>query len=326
MRELSALPGPSGYESPVAERARELLAPLVDRTEIDRMGNLIGYLSCGKPGAKTVLLDAHIDEIGVMVTGEDKGFYSFRTLGHMDPRILPACEILLLTTPPTPAVVACLPPHVLTPAETDKSQPVDELFLDTGGVPIEIGTVGVYRQTPVMLGDKLLSGKSLDNRASFAVLLRTLELLDRDRLGADVVICGSVQEEVGGRGARAAAWAVHPDYAVAVDVTYGATPDGSGPGTFTPSGGPCVGMGPECNRKLSQRLIALAKEKEIPYQVEVMPGRSGTNAAVLQTAREGVVTGILSVPLKYMHTPVETLRTDDAENTAKLLGEWVMSL
>ena len=130
--ELCSLPGPSGFERPVALKAAEFIRPYMDEVTIDRMGNLLGVRRCGIPGAKSILLDAHLDEIGLMVIGSEEGFLRFRTIGGVDPRMLPDREVTILTDPPLFGVVACLPPHVLQAGEADKSVPIPELFIDTG--------------------------------------------------------------------------------------------------------------------------------------------------------------------------------------------------
>ena len=323
---LSRATGPAGFENAAARKAKELLEPLADEVKTDRLGNVLAWVRSKKPGDKpVVLLDAHLDEVGIMVTGEKDGFYTFRTLGGVDPRILPACEFDLLTDPVTPAVVACLPPHVLKPGDSDKTQKVEELFLDTGGLPVPAGTPGVFAREPVSVGS-LVSGKAFDDRACFVAILRALEQIDRETLNTDLVICGSVQEEVGGRGALTAAYGVVPDMAVIVDVTHGAAPDTPALGTYKLGGGVCVNRGPDCNRALTEKLIEIAKAKDIPYQIEVSCGMSGTNATEFQNSREGVCTAVLSVPLRYMHTPLETLNIEDMESCAKLIKEWVVAL
>jgi len=332
LAQLTALPGPSGTEGPVAERAAVLLAPFVDRVETDRLGNLVGYRSCRRTHARTLMLDAHLDEVGFMVSGYHEGYLRFRTLGGVDPRILPGLELQLLTVPPRTAVVACLPPHVQDKEDADKAIPLEDLLLDAGLSPgaaraeIPIGTRAVFKGDVVPLGAKQLSGHAFDDRACFAVLLRVMELLKDQPLTVDLAVCGSVQEELGARGARTAAFALEPDACIVVDVTHGHTPDAPRHKTFALGGGPCVGMGPGCHRQMSSQLIGMAKAHGIPCQIEVMEGNTGTNAWPIQVSRRGVAAAMVSLPLKYMHTPVETVHLDDMENTAQLIARYVMSL
>jgi endoglucanase len=331
LSDLVGVAGPSGSEEAAAGRAARWLKPLADSVEIDRMGNVIGRRACGKAGARLLMLDAHLDEIGFIVTGHEKGYLRFATLGGIDPRMLPGREITLLTEPPRSVVVACLPPHVQAAGDADRAWPTAELLLDAGlseeraPLAVPAGTRGVFEAEVFPLGDKQLTGRALDDRAGFAVLLRAMELLQGKELPVDLVICGSVQEEVGLRGAKTAAFALAPAECVVVDVTHGATPDAPKHRVFKAGGGPCVGMGPGCHRGMAARLTALAKAGDIPYQIEVMEGRTGTNSWAIQTAGRGVATAVVSVPLKYMHSPVETLALDDLEHTAQLLAAYVLS-
>ena len=329
---LCTLSGPSGFEEPVARAAAELLRPLVDEVYTTRLGSVVGVRRCGRENAQKLLLDAHLDEIGLIVTGHEEGFLRFAPLGGVDPRMLPDREVVLLTTPPVHGVVACLPPHVQTGEDMDKSLPIKDLFLDVGlsqeaaQKKIPIGTPATYRGGCAPLGADLLCGKALDDRAGFAVLLDVLERLNGKELDVDLYILGSTQEETHSSGAITAAYEIAPNLCVAVDVTHGDSPDASKHETFPLGGGPVIGVGPNCTRSLSGRLKELANEGEIPFQIEVMSGSSGTNAWPIQVSREGVATAVLSIPERYMHTPLEVVHRRDLEKTAKLLTAFVENL
>lgn len=325
--------GPSGFEAPAAQVAARLLAPLVDEVTIDTMGNVVGLRRCGKPGAKKLLLDAHLDEVGLIVTGIEDGFLHFRGLGGVDPRVLIDREVTILTDPPIFGVVSCLPPHVQKSGDSDKAQPMNQLSIDIGMCQetaektVPIGTPIVYRQDCCPLGENEFCGKSLDDRSCFVTLLRAAELLKDKDLDVDLCILGSVCEEVGGWGAGTAAFAYAPDWCVAVDVTFGRTPDlGSDKCPCKVHKGPAIGMGPVIPRWMSKRLVDKAKAGDIPYQLEIMSGGTGTNGDEFQTAREGIATAVLSLPLKYMHTPIEVIGLDDVEQTARLLASFAENL
>ena len=332
LQQLCALPGPSGFEGPVARAAADLLRPWVDEVEVDRMGNVLGVRRCGREGAPKLLLDAHLDEIGFLVTGHRDGFLRFVPLGGVDPRMLPDREITLLTDPPVLGVVACLPPHVQSREEMDQSRPIDTLYLDVGLSQeeaerrIPVGTPAVYRTGCFPLGEDLLCGKALDDRACFAALLGAAEQLAGEELDVDLYILGSTQEETHSTGAITAAYRVIPDLCVAVDVTHGSSPDAPKEKTFPLGGGPVVGVGPNCTRWMSQRLFRVGKALGLTCQTEVMAGHSGTNGWPLQISREGVATAVLSVPLRYMHTPVEVVHRRDVEDTARLLAAFVRGI
>ena len=324
---LCGCTAPSGFEAPAAQAARALLEPLVDQVSIDRMGNVIGVRRCGREGAKTVLLDAHLDEIGLIVTGAEEGFLRFSTIGGVDPRMLPGREVTILTDPPIPGMVA--PP---TPLQDDESKavPIPELVVDAGLTQEQaeklLGTPMVYRGACFPLGEDQMCGKAMDDRSCFAALLRCMELLKDKNLDVDVYVMGSTREEVSGVGATVGTWAVQPDCCIAVDVTHGRTPDGPSDKTFVLGGGPAVGVGPNMARWMTQRLLDKAKEREIPFQQEVMSGHTGTNGWEMQISREGVATAVLSLPLKYMHSPIEVLSLTDLEHTAALLAAFVEDL
>ena len=327
LERLCTCTAPSGFEGPAAAVAAELLRPLVDEVSIDRMGNVLGVRRSKTPGAPKLLLDAHLDEIGLIVTGVEDGFLRFRSIGGVDPRMLPGRELVVLTDPPLRGLVAC-------PAGGDenKSVPLNELYVDVGlsqeeaerAVPV--GTPMVYRAGCFPLGEEQMCGKSMDDRACFVTLLRAAELLRDKELDVELHIMGSTREEVSGAGAVVGTWAVAPDFCVAVDVTHGKTPDGPADKTFALGGGPAIGVGPNMTRWMTERMIAKAREHSIPYQLEIMSGHTGTNGWEMQISREGVATSVLSLPLKYMHTPVETLSLADMEGVAQLLAAFVEHL
>ena len=327
LERLCTCTAPSGFEGPAAAVAAELLRPLVDEVSIDRMGNVLGVRRSKTPNAPKLLLDAHLDEIGLIVTGVEDGFLRFRSIGGVDPRMLPGRELVVLTDPPLRGLVAC-------PAGGDenKSVPLNELYVDVGlsqeeaerAVPV--GTPMVYRAGCFPLGEEQMCGKSMDDRACFVTLLRAAELLRDRELDVELHIMGSTREEVSGAGAVVGTWAVAPDFCVAVDVTHGKTPDGPADKTFVLGGGPAIGVGPNMTRWMTERMIAKAREHSIPYQLEIMSGHTGTNGWEMQISREGVATSVLSLPLKYMHTPVETLSLADMEGVAQLLAAFVEHL
>ena len=332
LERLCGLSGPSGFENHVTQAAKELLEPLVDEISINRLGSVLGVRRCGKENAPKLLLDAHLDEIGFIVTGHEDGFLRFATLGGVDPRMLPDREVTIMTQPPMLGVVACLPPHIQSREDMDKSIPISESYIDVGlsqeeaQKRIPIGTPITFRGGCTSLGEDFLCGKAMDDRACFSVLLDVAERLKDKDLDVDLYILGSTQEETSSAGAITAAYGAVPDMCVAVDVTHGATPDGQKEKTFPLGDGPVVGIGPNCTHWMSDRFKKLAKELEIPNQLEVMSGHSGTNAWPLQISREGVATAVLSLPLRYMHTPIEVCSRTDLEDTARLLAAFVESL
>ena len=334
LERLAGEKGPSGFENPVAEVAQELLAPYVDDTWFDRLGNLIGVKRCGKPNARKLLLDAHLDEIGLMVTGHEEGFLRFTAIGGVDPRMLPDREVTVLTDEPLFGVIACLPPHVQSREEGEQAIDMDKLYIDVGLTQAEaqeripVGTPITYRCGCFPLGKKRVCGKSMDDRSCFVALLLCAELLQEADLDVDVYFMGSTREEVSGAGAACGTFAIAPDFCVAVDVTHGRTPDvrNGKERAFALGGGPAIGVGPNMTGWMTKRLKDKAKTLDMLYQLEVMAGDTGTNAWGMQISREGVATAILSLPLRYMHTPVEVLDKEDLERVGQLLAAFAKDL
>ena len=329
IKSLSGLYAPSGFEKPAAEYIAELVRPMSDEVKTDVMGNVIAFKRCGKPNAPVLMLEAHMDEIGLIVTGYDKGYLCFASLGGVDPRMLPGLEVRVCAPTPCYGVIDALPPHALSAEEMEKAFPADKLRINVGlteneaEARIPLGTPVTFASGCTELGDKALCGKSLDDRACAAILIKTLEAVQKETLDMDLCLLFAVQEEVGGRGATTAAFAVDPTYAVAVDVTHAHTPDAKKSETMDFGKGPAIAVGPNINPNMSDALFRLAKEKSIAYQTEVIPGNSGTDGWEIQISREGVSTAVLSLPLRYMHTPVEVISMEDAEATVQLLTAFV---
>ena len=332
LESLCTRSGPSGRERAAAEAALGWIQPEwgFSTKEIDRFGNLVAYRPCGKPNARKIVLDAHLDEVGLLITGAENGFLRFRSVGGIDPRMLPNREVTILTEPPSFGLVAVLPPHVQKPGDSNKSIPLSELYIDAGLSQEEgeklVGTFAVPRGTFQSHLNDVVSGKALDDRAGFVTLLRTAELLKDEMLDVDLYLMGSSREETNGGGALVGAFGIQPDCFIAVDVTHARTPDGPKEETFPAGKGTVIGIGPNITRWMSDRLIRKAKEQEISWSPEVMTGHTGTNAWGVQTAREGIPTAVVSLPLKYMHSPVAALDLTDLDATASLLATFVKDL
>ena len=330
---LCSLAGPSGSEGCVCEYIKNYIAPFADEVSTDPLGNLLAMKRCGKPGAKTLLLDAHMDEIGLIVTAVEEGFLRFQNLGGVDPRVLPAAEVSVLCEGGAlPGVICTMPPHVMKPGDTDKAPEIDKLCIDIG-FPQEEAEKRVPPGTPVVfaagcapLGEGSLCGKALDDRSCAAIAVKAFEELSgKEDLTADLWLMISTQEEVGGRGAMTGSYAAAPEYAIVLDTTFDKTSDGRRVATSMRKGA-AIGVGPNMNRAMTQELIHLAEEKGIPYQIEVCPGRSGTNAEEIQISHLGVVTALISLPIRYMHTPAETARIEDMESVLRLVTEYAASM
>lgn len=329
LRTLTALPAVSGHEAQAAEAVAELFRPYCDTVEVDKNGNMLGFRSCGRKNAKTVLLDAHLDQIGFLVTEVlDGGFVRFAPVGGVDPRMLLGGEVTLLADEPLYGVVSCMPPHLLKAGEQDKAVPVSEMAIDTGLLDaksrIRVGTPIVFGQTPISLAGDQLCSKCLDDRAGIASILLAMKQLKKGKkLRCNIAVLISAQEEVTGLGAQTGAFAVQPEYAIAVDVTHGRTPDGPSDGVFDLGSGAAIGMGPNLHRGLTKALIRTAKANDIDYSLEIMEGDTGTNAWTIQIVGRGIACALLSIPQKYMHTPVEVVSLADVEAVADLMAAFL---
>ena len=325
--ELCEVPGPAGFEEQAAERVEKILEPYVDEVWIDVLGNVIGVKKCGKENAKKLLFDAHIDEIGFVVTGVEEGFLRFSKLGGFDPRVIPATTVNVCTEPPLYGVISVLPPHILKKEDTEKNFNIEDLFIDVGlsheeaTKKIPPGTHGVFACGVSGFGENQIRGKAIDDRAGIAAIIRCLELLKETELDVDIFVMASVQEEVGSRGAKAGTYAITPDYCVVIDVDHVKTPDTKPSETVMALGeGVIITRGPNMNPALTEKLINLAKDTDIKHQINVKAeSNSGTNARAIQISKSGVATALLGLPLKYMHSANEVASLDDIESAAKLL-------
>lgn len=329
LERLSALNGPSGSEDSVREFLTAELKPLCDDIYTDAMGNLIAVKRCGKLGAKKLLLDAHMDEVGFIVTGMENGFLRFAPLGGIDARVLPATKVRVLAEEPLPGIIDTMPPHALKAEDMEKAVPMDDLVIDVGltqeeaEARIPLGTVAVYDTQPTCLQNGRLAGKCFDDRACVEIVLRTLEAVQNEQLDVDLYCMFSTQEELGMRGASAGVYGVEPDVALVLDVTHAKTPDAQSIELMELGGGPAIGVGPNMSHEFTRQLTQIAQDENIPYQLEVMSGSSGTNAWPIQIAQGGVCTGVLSLPLRYMHTPNEVIDLADVDATARLVTAFV---
>lgn len=314
----------SGFEKHAATIAAELFTPYCDSVEIDTFGNITAVRRCGREGAKTVLLDAHLDQIGFIVTEVlDGGFLRFAEVGGVDPRMLLGCEVTVLADEPLYGVIACMPPHLLKAGEQDNAVPVEKMLIDTGLTDaksrIKVGTPVVFGENVCQLSGDSITGKCLDDRAGIIALAQALQRLKDERLAVDIAVLISTQEETTSLGAGIGTWRIRPEYAIAVDVGHAKTPDAPGDKTFEYGGGAMIGMGPNLHTALTRALLKTARAEQIPYQQEVMEGHTGTNAWVMQVAAYGTAQALLSIPLRYMHTPIESIKLADLNAVSDLL-------
>lgn len=333
LKQLTEIPGVSGYERAIRERVIEAMDPLVDEVYTDALGNVLARKQgSGTNAPGRIMLAAHMDEIGLMVTKLDQGFLRFSAVGGIDPSVLPSQEVVVHGRRDLPGLIASRPPHVLPAAERKKPIPMDQLFIDVGltaeelAEQVQVGDLVSIHQETVTLNDKYATGKALDNRASVATVIQTLRRLQSVQHTWDVYAVATVQEEVGLRGAVTSTYGVNPTLGIALDVTFAPQPGASEEETVQWDKGPAIALGPNIHPKLHERLLETAKAHEIPYSVEVLPGRTGTDAWAMQVTRAGIPTALLSIPIRNMHTPAETILLKDIERTARLLAAFIAAL
>lgn len=324
--------GVSGDEFRVSKIAAELMAPYVDRVETDAFGNVTGYRSCGIPGAKKLMLDAHIDQIGFMVTEiTEEGFLRFLAMG-VDERMLLGSELRVLTKTRGDilGVVAAMPPHMQRPGDQKKSVPIREMVVDIGmtgeeaKAAVQVGDYMVFAAEPFDLLSGELCSKALDDRACLVCILHALELMQGKPLAVDVIVCATTKEEMGGHGAQACAYREMPDYAIAIDVTHART--GDAPQVLKELGdGADISIGSNSRPAFAKKVIEICRAKQVPHRLDACPSASGTNAWTMQMMQAGVCTLVVSLPLKYMHSPVEVLRMKDVDSVSRCLAEFAMS-
>lgn len=328
LQELCNAAGCGGLTE-AAQKAEVFLRPYVGETRIDAMGNVVGVRRCGMENAPLVMLEAHIDEVGFMVTGvDDQGFAHVSPYGNPDQRVLAAQEVVIWSDPPAVGVFCSTPPH-LSGGEKDQLPDIAAVGIDTGmegkraKKRFPAGTRVTFRPNFHKVNQTKVTSKALDDRAGVAAVLRCLELVHGEALPCDVAAVFAVQEELGCRGSQTAAYAVRPDYAIAVDVSFAWTPDAERSKCGVLGDGPMIGWAPGLDTAMTRTLDRLAGEAEIPRQQEVMGGDTSTDADSIASSRSGVRTALLSVPLRYMHTPAELADLRDVENTARLMVEFL---
>jgi endoglucanase len=326
LKALVSVPGVSGCEDAALSAAEERLRPYVDTVMADKAGNLIGYLPANaKPDgrdAPLVCWCAHIDEVGLIVTGHADGFLAFKTIGNVDARVLPNAQVDVLTEPGRSGVITCLPPHVLGEGDSNRAFTLDELLIDVGlssdnAATIPVGTRVCFRRGLTELNGLASAAPALDNRACFAAMLEALRRLDDNR-SYDLMVCATVGEESGAIGA-ASLDTKDCAACIVLDVTYAHMPGLPQDNTVSRRA-VAIGVGPNITRRLSDMAIKTAVRHGIPFSHEVMPAHTGTDAWALQVSKNGVPTLLLSLPILSMHTPAETVWREDLDHLAGLLA------
>jgi endoglucanase len=333
LKQLISAPGLSGHEAQVRRLVEDAWRPLTDELHISRLGSLHGLRrgTTAEP-RPSLMVAAHMDAIGLMVTSLVDGFLRLTPIGGLDPRVLPGQLVTVHGREDLPGVIVQPPSHLLPAKIGSDPVPLEYLLVDVGLLPdqvkrlVRVGDLVSFAQSPLELGENYLAGHSLDNRASVAALTHCLMELQGRALRWDLWAVATVQEEVTLGGALTSAFQLRPTLAVAIDVTFASSPGTPAYQSFPLGKGLTLGWGPTIHPALQNAFKDLADRLEIPYKLEVMPRRSGTDADAMQIVAEGIPTMVLGIPLRYMHTPVEMVGMKDIARTGRLIAEFAAAL
>lgn len=333
LRLFASTMGVSGNEKAVTSLFEKLVVPYVDEVNYDALGNLIAHKN-GK--GKKVMIVAHADEIGFIVKYvDDKGFAYIQAVGGVDASILPGRELVFKMPDgnETIGVIGKLPIH-LQDNEKPKCIECSDLCVDfASGVDdhkmpmVDVGCYASFLPNFTQMADGTVKSKALDDRSGLVVLLEVAESVSQKSLDYDLYLVCSVQEELGARGARTVAAAIHPDIAIAIDVTHATDYPGLSPakyGDIKIGKGCVVTYGPNINQELNKELIGAAQRCNAKIQKEANPMPTGTDINPIQICCQGVKTALVSIPCRYMHTPVEMISTKDIKSAKDMLTEFLI--
>lgn len=333
LKEMLSVSGLSGFEAPIRKIIKQAWEPLTDEISVSKIGSLHGFKKGkGNEPRKKVMISAHMDAIGMMVTNIQDGFLHVTEIGGIDHRILPGQPVIVHGREELLGLVVQPPSHLLPDSVGSGPVEMKYLLVDVGLKPddvalkVRIGDVVSYDQEPLEMTGEAMAGHTLDNRVSVAATTICLEELQNRSHDWDVWAVASAQEEETLGGALTSPFDIRPDIAIIVDVCF-AKSAGSTDWRSLPFGeGVGLGYGPNIHPALYDMFEKKAKELEMPYSRDLMPKMSGTDAMAVQIVAEGIPCAVLGIPLRYMHTPVETVSLKDVRRTGRLMAEFIASL
>lgn len=336
LKSMMGLASPSGYEMRIQDLIRREMAGFCDAVETDVHGNAIGIRNPN--AAARIMLAGHCDEIGLMVTHiDDRGYIYFSSVGGIDVAVIVGQRVRIhAARSPVFGVIGRKPIHLMEAEERTKGVRIHELWIDIGAKDKKDAAsavaIGDYITIDVGFNEMrngLVAGRGFDDRAGAFVVVETLRRLKGRTPKVGVFGVSTVQEEIGLRGARTSAYGIDPHIGIAVDVGFASDFPGSDPkiiGDCRLGRGVVLHRGPNINPVLGTMLEGAAKKRKIPVQIVAEPRTSGTDANAMQISRSGVATAVVSIPNRYMHTPVEVISLQDLDNASKLLAEFIMEL
>ena len=333
---LLSRPGVSGYEQAVQQVVRDYVSPFADEIETDLHGNVIATVNGN--GGPTVMLDGHCDQLGMLVSHiDDSGYLFFQTVGGWDPQQLVGQRVTVWASgDPVHGVISRKAIHLLSDDEKKKVVDPKDMWIDIGASHREDAesVVAIGDAVTVQLGiqdmrNGLANAPAMDNRTGVWVVFEAMRRAAAKGASCKLVVASTVQEEIGLRGARTAAYRIDPDVAIAVDVTHATDCPGIDKrqrGVINLGGGPVILRGPNVNPRVGARLEEVAKKGDLPFQVAALGQAAPNDANALQITRSGVATGLVQLPNRYMHSAVETIALSDLDVAAELLAGFACTL
>ena len=318
-----------GNINDTAEIVTRMIKPFVDEVYLDKSGGVIAKIN-GKNDYR-IMLEAHIDEIGMIVTKVlSGGFVRVRNVGGVDIRVLPSLKVVIHGKTAVKGIFTSTPPHLASQNNDDKYPSFDDIMIDTGlenaEEIISVGDFVTFDTKFTQLNEDYVTGKSLDNRTGCLSLIRAAEMIHNNGTPENTIVFSfATAEELGNRGSKIASYDIDANEAIAVDVSFGLSPNAPKEHCGVLGDGAMIGVSPILSRAVKDKLISIAENNNIDYQLEIMGGRTSTDADVISITKSGVKTGLLSIPLRYMHTPVEVAKLSDIESVAMLLKEYALS-
>lgn len=324
LQDLTAVPGLPGTEHKDTAHVKKWFSQYTNEIEEDSFGNV--YASIGPKDGFKIYVAAHFDAIGLMVRSVEKsGFLGIVSLGGINAGTLVSHEVSVLTRKgPIFGVIGTRPPHVLSDKDRKKIFELDSLYVDVGlsydqaRESVRVGDVISLHAPLCMLAKNNVTGRALDNRAGVAVMIDAMSRYQENPANARVIFCATAQEETGSRGAGLGAFKTNPSMALIVDVTHGDM-NSAPPASVVSFDKPAITRGVLVDRRITRRFEAIAKELDIAFDIEVAPGKTYTDADIINLTGEGIPCGVLSVPVRYMHTTAETMNLTALKHCGKLL-------
>jgi len=336
LKDLVSAPSPSGFEAPAQQVVRKFLAPYADELSSDNNGNLIAFKKGS--GKLKVMVVGHADEIGFIINHiDEQGYLYVKTLGGFDLNLLPGLRVdIHHQDQVVRGIIGKKPIHMMRGAEEAPKLKLEDLWIDIGATSKEdalkrvaIGDIITYHSQFERLSDDMIVAKATDNKVGVYVAAVVMQELARKKLKANYYAVSSVGEETTMRGASTAAFQIEPDIAIAVDVTFTSDIPGSDKrlyGDLALGKGPTISIGAALHPVIREKLTGIADKQKIPYQLEIAPGRTGTDADAIHALKAGAATAVIGIPNRYMHTPNEVVSLSDLENAVKLVAAFVQAV